>query len=86
MQLKSQSIEGWQNEKHYSKENNTSQNPIPRREIFKSGQVNKGENQTLVGAIPFCGEYPGSRFEDKFRLVNQIDGISIADGGKMADR
>ena len=43
------------------------------------------KNQTLVGAIPFCGEYPGPRFEDKFRSANQIDGISIADGGKMAD-
>ena len=46
MQLKRQSVEAWQNEKHYSKENNTSDNPIPRREIFKlvdhvkySGQV-----------------------------------------------
>ena len=46
---------------------------------------NRGENQTLAGAIPFCGEYPGPRFEDKFRSANQIDGISIADGGKMAD-
>ena len=24
-------------------------------------------------------------FEDKFRSVNQMDGISIADGGKMVD-
>ena len=45
----------------------------------------EGKNQTLVGAIPFCGEYPCPRFEDKFRSANQIDGISIADGGKMAD-
>ena len=45
----------------------------------------EGKNQTLVGPIPFCGEYPGPRFEDKFRSANQIDGISIADGGKMAD-
>ena len=45
----------------------------------------EGKNQTLVGAIPFCGEYPGPRFEDKFRSANQTDGISIADGGKMAD-
>ena len=35
MQLKRQSIEAWQNEKPYSKENNTSENPIPRREILK---------------------------------------------------
>ena len=40
--------------------------------------LTEGENQTLVGAIPFCGEYPGPRFEDKFRSANQIDGISIA--------
>ena len=44
--------------------------------------VTEGKNQTLVGAIPFCGEHPGPRFEDKFRSANQIDGISIADGGK----
>ena len=29
--------------------------------------LNRGENQTLAGAIPFCGEHPGPRFEDKFR-------------------
>ena len=45
----------------------------------------EGKNQALIGAIPFCGEYPGPRFEDKFRSSNQMDGISIADGGKMAD-
>ena len=45
----------------------------------------EGKNQALVGALPFCGEYPGPRSEDKFRLSNQMDGISIADGGKMAD-
>ena len=33
MQLKGQSVEAWQNEKHYSKGNNTSENPIPRQEI-----------------------------------------------------
>ena len=48
-------------------------------------QPTEGKSQTLVGAIPFCGEYPGPRFEDKFRSANQIDGISIADEGKMAD-
>ena len=47
--------------------------------------MNRGENQALVGAIPFCGEYPDPRFEDKFRSSNQMDRISIADGGKMAD-
>ena len=47
--------------------------------------MNRGKNQALVGAIPFCVEYPGPRFEDKFRSTNEMDGISIADGGKMAD-
>ena len=39
----------------------------------------EGKNQTLVGAIPFCGEHPGPRCENKFQSTNQIDGISIAD-------
>ena len=47
-------------------------------------RTNRGENQALVGAIPFCGEYPGPRFEDKFRSANQIDGISKAGEDKMA--
>ena len=36
----------------------------------------EGKNQALVGAVPFCGEYLGSRFEDKFRSANQMNGIS----------
>ena len=36
MQLKRQTVEAWQNEKHYSKESNTSENSIPGQEIFKS--------------------------------------------------
>ena len=44
-QLKRQSVEAWQNEKHHSKENNTSENPIPRREIFKSVDHVKYEGQ-----------------------------------------
>ena len=42
------------------------------------------KNQALAGAIPYCGEYPGPRFEDKFRSANQMDGISKAGGDKMA--
>ena len=57
----------------------------PRNLHTKYELKTEGKNQTLVGAIPFCGEYPGPRFEDKFRSANQIDGISIADGDKMAD-
>ena len=55
MQLKRQSVEApveaCQNEKRYSKENNTNENPVPRPEIFKSvdhvkyeGQVRSGHN------------------------------------------
>ena len=36
----------------------------------------EGKNQALVGAVPFCGEYLGPRFEDKFRSANQMKGIS----------
>ena len=45
MQFKRESVEVWQNKKHYSKENNTSKNPIPRREIFKSVDHAKYEGQ-----------------------------------------
>ena len=38
-------MEAWQNEKHYSKENNTSDNPIPSRVIFKSVDRVKYEGQ-----------------------------------------
>ena len=43
--LKRQSVEACQNEKHYSKENNTSENSIPTREIFKSADHVKYEGQ-----------------------------------------
>ena len=35
----------------------------------------EGENQALAGAMPYCGEYPGPRFENKFRSANQMDGM-----------
>ena len=44
MQLKRQSAEARQNEKHYSK-GNTSENPIPRQEIFKPVDHVKYESQ-----------------------------------------
>ena len=60
MQLKRQSVEAWKNEKHHSKENNTSDNPIPRREIFKpvdhvkyKGQVRSGQVTTFVVCVVF---------------------------------
>ena len=46
--------------------------------------LTEGENQALVGAIPFRGEHPGPRFEDKFRSANQMDEISKAGGDNMA--
>ena len=45
MQLERQSVEAWQNEKHYSKRNNTSENPIPRQEISKPVDHVKYEGQ-----------------------------------------
>ena len=41
--------------------------------------ITKEKNQALVGAIQYCCEYPGPRFEDKFRSANQMDGISKDD-------
>ena len=54
MQLKRQSVEAWQNEKHYSKENNTSENPIPRREIFKSVDHVRYEGQVRTQHLFLC--------------------------------
>ena len=53
------------------------------RNRIKYGSATEERNQALVAAIPFCGEYPGPRFENKFRSVNQMDGISKARGDKM---
>ena len=60
MQLIRQSAEAWQNEKHYSKGNNTSENSIPRQEIFKpvddvkyEGQVRSGQVTTFVVCAVF---------------------------------
>ena len=47
--------------------------------------ITERKNQALVRAILSCGEYPGPRFEDKFRSANQMDGISKAGGDKMAE-
>ena len=45
----------------------------------------EGKNQALVGAIPFGGEYPGPRFEDKFQSANQLHGISKAGEDKHSN-
>ena len=51
MQLKRQSVEAWKDEKHYSKDNNTSKNPVPRREIFKSVDHVKYEGQVTTFVV-----------------------------------
>ena len=51
MQLKRQSVEVWQNEKHYSKGNNTSENPIPRQEIFNTVDHVKYEGQVTTFVV-----------------------------------
>ena len=51
MQLKRQSVEAWQNGNHYSKENNTSKNPILRREILKPVDHVKYEGQVRSGQV-----------------------------------
>ena len=54
MQLKRLSAEAWQNEKHYSKENNNSKNPTPRREILKLVDHVKHEGQVRSGQVMSC--------------------------------
>ena len=44
--------------------------------IEESANLTEGKNQALAGAIPFCSEYLGPRFEDKFRSASQMEGIS----------
>ena len=60
MQLRRQSVEAWQNEKHYSKGNNNDENPIARQELFKpvhhvkyEGQVRSGQVTTFVVCAVF---------------------------------
>ena len=52
--------------------------------IHTKSSIAEGKNQALVGTIPFCGEYLGPRFEDKFRSANQMGAISKDGGDKMA--
>ena len=47
--------------------------------------VTEGKNQALFRAIPFCGEYPGPRFEDNFDQPIKRMEFQIAGGGKMGD-
>ena len=66
-----------------TKSRGTSGQSIPtsrETHLCKIAIITEGENQALVEAIPFCGEYPGPWFEDKFRSANQKDRISKAGG------
>ena len=51
MQLKRQSVEAWQNKKHYPKGNNASQKPIPKEEIFKPVDHVKYEGQVTTFVV-----------------------------------
>ena len=53
MQFKRQSVD----EKYYLKETNTSENPIPRREIFKSVNHVKHEGQVKSQHL-LCVQFP----------------------------
>ena len=53
MQLKRPSVEAWQNKSTIKKENNTSENPIPRRGIFKSVDHVKYEGQVRPQHLMF---------------------------------
>ena len=55
MQLKRQFGEAWQNEKCYSNKNNTSENQIPKQEIFKS--VNHVEYEVQVTTFVVCAVF-----------------------------
>ena len=55
------------------------------RILIQGSSTNREENQTLIGATSFCGEYPYPWLEGEFRSASQMDGISIAGGGKTAD-
>ena len=52
MQLKRLSVEAWKNEKHYSKGDNTGEDPIPKQEIFKPVDHVKYEDQVRSGQVP----------------------------------
>ena len=61
LQLKRQSVEAWQNEKHYTKENNTSENHRPRRETFKSVDHVKCSGHNICCLCSFLVELSSCR-------------------------
>ena len=54
MQLKRQSGEAWQNERQYSKGNNTSENLIPRQEIPNQSTMCEVRRSGQVTAFLVC--------------------------------
>ena len=77
MQLKRQSVEAWENEKHYSKGNNTSENPIPRQEIFKPVDHVKCEGQvtTLVICAVFSLSFQAVMLLTKTAINHRVFSI-----------
>ena len=79
MQLKRQSVEAWKNEKHYSIENNASENLFPKREIFKPVDHVKYEGQVnncclcsfLVELSSCCVTYVNS-YKSSFFLKSSL--------------
>ena len=65
MQLKRQSVEAWQYEKHYSKGNNISENPIPKTRNFQTSRPcevrSSGQVTTFVVCSVFSSELSSCR-------------------------
>ena len=57
MQLKRQSVEAWQNEKHYSKGNNTSEKPIPRQKNFQTSWPCEVRRSGQVTTLVICAVF-----------------------------
>ena len=57
MQLKRRSAEAWQNEKHYSKEDISSKDPIPRRENFQLSRPCEVRSSGQVTAFVVCAVF-----------------------------
>ena len=60
MQLKRQSVEAWQNEKCYSKGNNTSENPIPRQEFSNQSTTWSTKVRGQVTTFVVCAVFSSS--------------------------
>ena len=57
MQLKRQSVGAWQNEKHYSKGNNTSENPNPKTRNFQTSRPYELQRSGQVTIFVVCAVF-----------------------------